>query len=731
MKLLFLLLFVTSTALCAPGPGPIGGGGGVTSVNGFTGAVVIETGSLATALANQVIVAKQNGQSFFVSATTSTIASAFTLSSTNDTIIVGAGIWPANVIFTPNNAHSFYLESGAIITNSGNVNTFTDAGANCGIINIGGFGSFQNSGSSTSIFAISGSGTQLNVQCGNITMSTPSLSGTSIAAIRSNVGGYINLHAASISCSNCSAIESSGDGSFFIQSDDLIATTGSGISTTIIGNGFPGNANQREIPHWLTCKRFVSDPNERVFYVPNGINTQQGFFYINADRIAGCLEDGINSNSSIYVRNQLWAPQMNHDGSIPTSTRTLSTWNCPTSYYNVKAGTVYTNGPSAFVLAGGEGFTNQLVVVLSYFDVDRIYGSSSINPSIISNPGTQAEFHCPKVYNLTGVGLVFNGDALTFIGDMLGQSPSVTLNARGCFFLDSQINGITPNSNIYNYFNSTFGGSIDSGDTAPLIYPGPTNVQPVSLATSGALYYPDGSNLATPNSNPSMALWYPDLNVQLADATGNLYYSYFIGGPSQFQPVLADVNGSLYWPSNTPQSTLINTSGDLFDFNNLLIDDGAEIYYVGGTQKVVDDNTIYYSNNNIFTDANQIYAPDQTPIVNGTGSWIGPVIPWNQIGSTPTTLAGYGITDAVVKTTGTGSASISANGLLVGQMSETNISTPGTLVGDSPTVIPPVNPPSFISWSAYVKTTGTTTLRLTAFATVTGTAQVWGIKTIR
>lgn len=729
MKLLFLLLFVTSTALCAPGPGPIGGGGGVTSVNGFTGAVVIETGSLATALANQVIVAKQNGQSFFVSATTSTIASAFTSSSTNDTIIVGAGIWPANVIFTPNNAHSFYLESGAIITNSGNVNTFTDAGANCGIINIGGFGSFQNSGSSTSIFAISGSGTQLNVQCGNITMSTPSLSGTSIAAIRSNVGGYINLHAASISCSNCSAIESSGDGSFFIQSDDLIATTGSGISTTIIGNGFPGNANQREIPHWLTCKRFVSDPNERVFYVPNGINTQQGFFYINSDRIAGCVEDGLNSNSAIYIKSQLWTPKINHDGSTGISTRTVGVFNCPTSYYNIKGGTMYANNVSAFVIGGGEGFTNQLVVSRSYFDVDRIY-TTGTNASITSNPGCQATFNCPILYNLNGVSLVFNGDAFTFIGDIIGINPSVTLNARGCFFLNSEINGITTNGNVYNYFNATFNGSVDQLDTASVLYPGPTNSLPISLATNSSVNYPDGSELGGQGSINPMSLWYPGgLNLELADSGGNLYYPFapFESVP----PTLVDSNGNLYWPKQGANVPFINQTGDIFDYSNLLISDGAAFYYVGGVHKVFDDNTVYYSNNNIFTDASQIYAPDQTPIINGTGSWIGPAIPWGQIGSTPTTLAGYGITDAVVKTTGTGSASISANGLLVGQMSETNISTPGTLVGDSPTVIPPVNPPSFISWSAYVKTTGTTTLRLTAIATVTGTAQVWGIKTIR
>lgn len=80
---------------------------------------------------------------------------------------------------------------------------------------------------------------------------------------------------------------------------------------------------------------------------------------------------------------------------------------------------------------------------------------------------------------------------------------------------------------------------------------------------------------------------------------------------------------------------------------------------------------------------------------------------------------------------GTGSASINPNGLLLGQMSETSFATAGASVGDQVVVGPPANPPSFISWAGYVSTSGTTVVRLSAIATVTGSSQSWTVKTIK
>lgn len=729
--------------------------GGVTSVNGFTGAVIIETGSLATALANQVLVAKQNGQSFFVSATTSTIASAYSSSATNDTIIVGAGTWPASVVLTPNNAHSFFLEAGAVMTNSGTAATITDAGTNCGVVNIGGFGSFSNSGTSAAVFSISGSGTQLNVACATVAMSRPSATGT-VAAISVTVGGYVNLHAASISCSNCSAIYGTGNGSFFVQSDDLIATTGSGVSTVLIGNGTVGTSAQREIPHWITCKRLVSDPNERGFYIPNGVNTQNGVFYINADRISACVEDGINSASSIYLDANLIDPQLNHDGTTGTTSRTVLALNGTTSYYVINIGTEHAVGPTALEIAGGGGVGPLLPGLdVSQIHIHGMYVLGS-NPAIVANAGSDFYLTCGIVYNDGNTGLVFNGGQGYFTGTIL-DSTAVVINATGCVFINSQVQGITVNAGSFNYTNSIFTSGNNSG-LGVSVYPGPSSATPAILTTPSALNYPDGIILAEagilhyPGNGGILAqlgvlnypggvaeftdgttIFYPGgAALPFVDSTGNLRYNFTISEGSSVQPLLADVSGNLYWASFN-QIPLITAAGSMFDFNDALMNDSANQYYVGGVNKVYDDDSIYFNNGNALTNGSYIFSSNGTSVIDNLGNWIGLPLPvvWSNVSGTPTTLAGYGITDAVVKTTGTGSASISANGLLVGQMSETNISTPGTLVGDSPTVIPPVNPPSFISWAAYVKTSGTTTLRLNAIATVTGTAQVWGIKTVR
>lgn len=80
-----------------------------------------------------------------------------------------------------------------------------------------------------------------------------------------------------------------------------------------------------------------------------------------------------------------------------------------------------------------------------------------------------------------------------------------------------------------------------------------------------------------------------------------------------------------------------------------------------------------------------------------------------------------------LQVSGSGSANINPNGLLLGQMSETSIATPGVTVGDIVTIGPPAAPPSFISWAGYVSASGTTVIRLSAIATVTGTTQSWNV----
>lgn len=159
-------------------------------------------------------------------------------------------------------------------------------------------------------------------------------------------------------------------------------------------------------------------------------------------------------------------------------------------------------------------------------------------------------------------------------------------------------------ANFTNLQSAALVGALPAIDGSAL-----TGVVSASAGTGGQLFYYNGNALADPTNNLNFSN-----GSQFVTVSGVI--NYFTGSP------LADASGNLLYSNNT---LLADVSGNLYYGNNsiLLASAAGVLYYGDGATPLTN------ASNQVLGDGSQL-----------TG------LLWSQIGSTPTTLAGYGITDA-------------------------------------------------------------------------------------
>jgi hypothetical protein len=374
-----------------------------------------------------------------------TIATAISAAESGQTVFVYPGTYAGQITLA--DGVNLHFEEGVIITYIGDGPTITDAGqpVTC---NISGKGSLQNAGPGTTMAAvilIASDSSTVYIDCHEIIMTSPGTNTGTVYTVNGiNVGtaangpggsgavhyivagifsgnGLLQIACDHIVCTGCSAIVRTGNGKFFITVGDECMSSGTGVSTIVIGTGTTGDSSQREQPGWLTCKRIISDPSERVLSVEG--NSFGMVMYLNADRIAGCVEDpaiflgpfNVGGEIVLYVNWSFWTPIYNHDGSFATTTRDLCVLKSIGSFYGFDGTDIAAENVRLFDLAGGTSSVN------SFIRVGRAYGLTSMVEEIRVAAGTNITMHIDRLEcnNTNGSGqngIVYNGGNLILSG---------------------------------------------------------------------------------------------------------------------------------------------------------------------------------------------------------------------------------------------------------------------------------------------------------------------------
>jgi hypothetical protein len=123
-------------------------------------------------------------------------------------------------------------------------------------------------------------------------------------------------------------------------------------------------------------------------------------------------------------------------------------------------------------------------------------------------------------------------------------------------------------------------------------------------------------------------------------------------------------------------------------------------------------------------------AANQVSLTNSSGiQTYSPSLPWSMVSGTPTTRAGYGISDAAPKPL-TGSVSITGGSLLLGGCLTTATATvTGAASGNVVVATPAADPGAWIA-NAWVSAANTVSLRVCAGVAETLSTQTWNIRVI-
>lgn len=478
----------------------------------------------ATALAGQVILQKANGQQIIY---TGSINAAYGVSGSADTVIVGSGTYNNDTVALSNsNAHNFRFEPGAVWINSGSGAAMYDSGSD-GIVTVAGAGTFNLTGttSNESFFDITGSGTQLYFSAYQVLgTGTAATTGTSLSIIKSENGGYVNGWAKDYIGTNETVCELAGDGKGVLHFGDQLTSTGSGVSTVVIGNGYVDPAGTQEIFNWFVGPRFISDPNSYVMNV-TGTNPQVRVVYVDVGRIAGCFRDPSTDAGTFvaYVNWKFWDPRYFHNGASGNTATTVCTLDGANSFYDFNGDDIQNGGAPLLECSGG-------------------------------NAGGGSLFHSGRAIEGSGTG---------------GSVDAIVIN-NGTLFLSvdhltnqSEGNDLTYNNGTLNLYGGKFDDNINvnnggldfwSGDCAGIVGTDASNVN-----------FGPGASV---EGVPQIVEWPGQIigGQPLADSQGYLYYAF----PTHANNVLADPAGQLYWGgmgngAAANNTLLTDTNGNIID----------------------------------------------------------------------------------------------------------------------------------------------------------------------